>query len=108
MPTTHNHTDNKDTAEGVCREIGLYEKDEDTTGTSFTGQEFDLMTEEQQLQCVRTAKLFARAVPDHKKIITERLQVREPLRQNKERGGHTTHETTPPPTIHRLRSSSAP
>eukprot|EP01063_Lacrimia_lanifica_P005534 TRINITY_DN132_c0_g4_i2.p1 TRINITY_DN132_c0_g4~~TRINITY_DN132_c0_g4_i2.p1 ORF type:complete len:1011 (+),score=500.82 TRINITY_DN132_c0_g4_i2:63-3095(+) len=66
--------DNKDTAEGICREIGLFKPGESTEGLSFTGQQFDSMTVEEQLKAVKTAKLFARAVPDHKKVITERLQ----------------------------------
>ena len=66
--------DNKDTAEGICREIGLFEEGESTKGKSFTGQEFDKMSEEEQLIAVKTAKLFSRAVPEHKKTITDRLQ----------------------------------
>eukprot|EP00659_Diplonema_papillatum_P019154 gene19154-29484_t len=66
--------DNKDTAEGICREIGIFGNDEKTTGLSFTGQQFDSMTPSQQTEAVQTARLFSRAVPDHKKVITERLQ----------------------------------
>eukprot|EP01060_Flectonema_neradi_P037639 TRINITY_DN7638_c1_g1_i1.p1 TRINITY_DN7638_c1_g1~~TRINITY_DN7638_c1_g1_i1.p1 ORF type:complete len:1027 (+),score=267.99 TRINITY_DN7638_c1_g1_i1:78-3083(+) len=66
--------DNKDTAEGICREIGLFEPGESTVGKSFTGQEFDKMSPEEQLVAVKSAKLFSRAVPEHKKTITDRLQ----------------------------------
>eukprot|EP01064_Diplonema_japonicum_P023527 TRINITY_DN3395_c1_g1_i1.p1 TRINITY_DN3395_c1_g1~~TRINITY_DN3395_c1_g1_i1.p1 ORF type:complete len:1006 (+),score=295.38 TRINITY_DN3395_c1_g1_i1:1329-4346(+) len=66
--------DNKDTAEAICREIGVFGENEDTTSKSFTGKQFEAMTKEEQIKAVLTAKLFSRAVPEHKKIITDALQ----------------------------------
>ena len=38
----------KNTAEAICRRIGIFGDDEDLTGKSFTGREFDSMTMEQK------------------------------------------------------------
>lgn len=66
--------DNKATAEAICRRIGVFGEDEDTTGLSYTGREFDqLSTKEQSQACLR-ARLFARVEPAHKSKIVEYLQ----------------------------------
>ncbi|CAJ0578900.1 unnamed protein product, partial [Mesorhabditis spiculigera] len=66
--------DNKNTAEAIGRRIGLFGEDEDTTGKSYTGREFDDLPPEQQSDACRRAKLFARVEPAHKSKIVEYLQ----------------------------------
>nr|XP_009861043.2 sarcoplasmic/endoplasmic reticulum calcium ATPase 2-like isoform X2 [Ciona intestinalis] len=66
--------DNKATAEAICRRIGVFGEDEDTTGRSFTGREFDQLNPEQQFKACLEARLFARVEPAHKSKIVEYLQ----------------------------------
>nr|CAG4638242.1 EOG090X00V6 [Cyclestheria hislopi] len=66
--------DNKATAEAICRRIGVFTEDEDTSGLSYSGREFDdLSTEEQRNACSK-ARLFSRVEPAHKSKIVEYLQ----------------------------------
>ncbi|XP_063853477.1 calcium-transporting ATPase sarcoplasmic/endoplasmic reticulum type-like [Scylla paramamosain] len=66
--------DNKATAEAICRRIGIFGDNEDTTGLSYSGREFDeLSPAEQRSACMR-ARLFSRVEPFHKSKIVEYLQ----------------------------------
>ncbi|XP_045532899.1 calcium-transporting ATPase sarcoplasmic/endoplasmic reticulum type isoform X1 [Pieris brassicae] len=66
--------DNKATAEAICRRIGVFTEDEDTTGKSYSGREFDdLPIHEQRAACAK-ARLFSRVEPAHKSKIVEYLQ----------------------------------
>ncbi|KAH7960867.1 hypothetical protein HPB49_024079 [Dermacentor silvarum] len=66
--------DNKSTAEAICRRIGVFGEDEDTTGMSYSGREFDDLPLEEQRRAVQRARLFSRVEPSHKSKIVEFLQ----------------------------------
>ena len=44
------------------------------TGKSFSGREFDMMSEDEQREACRKARLFSRVEPAHKSKIVEYLQ----------------------------------
>ncbi|KAL4900563.1 hypothetical protein BDW74DRAFT_161654 [Aspergillus multicolor] len=66
--------DNQNTAESICREIGVFGKDEDLKGKSFTGREFDSLSHSEQLDAVKKASLFSRTEPAHKSKLVDLLQ----------------------------------
>ncbi|KAJ5257264.1 hypothetical protein N7478_013368 [Penicillium angulare] len=66
--------DNPNTAESICRQIGVFGADEDLTGKSFTGREFDDLSEAEQIKAVQTASLFSRTEPSHKSKLVDLLQ----------------------------------
>ncbi|KAF9357263.1 hypothetical protein BGX26_004006 [Mortierella sp. AD094] len=66
--------DNKNTAESICRKIGVFSKNEDLTGKSYTGREFDDLSEKEQLLAVSRASLFSRTEPTHKSKLVDLLQ----------------------------------
>lgn len=66
--------DNKRTAETICRQIGIFGEDEDVTGKSYTGREFEALSHEEKLQAVMRASLFSRTEPGHKTQLVDLLQ----------------------------------
>ncbi|KAK4687437.1 P-type Ca2+ transporter type 2A, partial [Tremellales sp. Uapishka_1] len=66
--------DNKNTAETICREIGVFGKNEDLTGKSYTGRELDALSHEEKLAAVQRASLFSRTEPTHKSQLVDLLQ----------------------------------
>lgn len=66
--------DSPNTAESICRQIGVFRADEDLRGKSFTGREFDSLSEPEQIEAVKTASLFSRTEPGHKSKLVDLLQ----------------------------------
>jgi Ca2+ transporting ATPase len=66
--------DNRNTAETICRQIGVFGEHEDLEGKSYTGREFDQLSESEQLKAAKTASLFSRVEPTHKSKLVDLLQ----------------------------------
>lgn len=66
--------DNKNTAETICREIGIFGMNEDLTGKSYTGRELDELSPGQKVLAVQRASLFSRTEPNHKSQLVDLLQ----------------------------------
>ncbi|KAI9217190.1 Ca-transporting ATPase [Blastocladiella britannica] len=67
--------DNKNTAEAICRAIGVFgEHQQDLSKLSYTGREWDAMPAAEKLQAVSRANLFSRVEPTHKQELVELLQ----------------------------------
>lgn len=66
--------DNPNTAESICRQIGVFGPNEDLTGKSYTGREFDSLSEAEQIKAVQNASLFSRTEPSHKSKLVDLLQ----------------------------------
>ena len=66
--------DNQVTAETICRQIGVFGHDEDVTGKSYTGRQFDALSESEKLDAAKTASLFSRVEPSHKSKLVDLLQ----------------------------------
>ncbi|KAH8885237.1 putative calcium P-type ATPase [Thozetella sp. PMI_491] len=66
--------DNRNTAESICRQIGVFGEYEDLTGKSYTGREFDNLSTNEQLEAAKTASLFSRVEPSHKSKLVDLLQ----------------------------------
>lgn len=66
--------DNKNTAESICRKIGVFSEHEDLTGKSYTGREFDELSDKEQRLAVSRASLFSRTEPTHKSKLVDLLQ----------------------------------
>ena len=66
--------DNKSTAETICRQIGVFGVREELAGKSYTGKEFDALSQSEKIQAVKTASLFSRTEPGHKRQLVDLLQ----------------------------------
>jgi magnesium-transporting ATPase (P-type) len=66
--------DNQNTAESICRQIGVFGKTEDLHGKSYTGRQFDSLSEQGKIDAAMKASLFSRTEPAHKTKLVEILQ----------------------------------
>ncbi|ORZ30791.1 putative calcium ion P-type ATPase [Catenaria anguillulae PL171] len=67
--------DNKNTAEAICRQIGVFSDDvDDLRGLSYTGREWDAMPMDQKRKAITRANLFSRVEPTHKQELVDLLQ----------------------------------
>ncbi|KAI8638702.1 SERCA-type calcium-translocating P-type ATPase [Parasitella parasitica] len=66
--------DNKNTAEAICRQIGVFDTDEDLTDKSYTGREFDALSESGKVEAIKRASLFSRTEPSHKQQLVDLLK----------------------------------
>lgn len=66
--------DNQNTAETICRQIGVFGEHEDLKGKSFTGRQFDDLSDSEQLKAAKSASLFSRTEPSHKSKLVDLLQ----------------------------------
>ena len=66
--------DNQNTAETICRQIGIFGEHEDLQGKSFTGRQFDGLSDSEKLKAAKTASLFSRTEPTHKSKLVDLLQ----------------------------------
>jgi P-type Ca2+ transporter type 2A len=66
--------DNRGTAESVCRTIGIFGSNEDLTGKSYTGREFEELNHAEKVVAVQKASLFSRTEPRHKVELVDLLQ----------------------------------
>ncbi|ONI03237.1 hypothetical protein PRUPE_6G246300 [Prunus persica] len=66
--------DNKNTAEAICREIGVFDDDEDINPRSITGREFMCLPDRKAYLRQSGGLLFSRAEPKHKQEIVRLLK----------------------------------
>ena len=66
--------DNQNTAETICRQIGVFGEYEDLKDKSFTGREFDVLDDKEKLKAAQIASLFSRTEPTHKTQLVDLLQ----------------------------------
>jgi Ca2+ transporting ATPase len=66
--------DNKNTAEAICKRIGIFAEEESTEGMAYSGREFDDLSAHEQKVAVANSRMFARVEPFHKSKIVEYLQ----------------------------------
>ena len=66
--------DNQNTAESICRQIGVFGAHEDLAGKSYTGREFDALSPSEQAAAAQRASLFSRTEPGHKSRLVDLLQ----------------------------------
>ncbi|KAI7337097.1 calcium ATPase [Hortaea werneckii] len=66
--------DNQNTAETICRQIGVFGENENLKGKSFTGRQFDDLSDSDKLKAAKNASLFSRTEPGHKSKLVDLLQ----------------------------------
>ncbi|CAG8432750.1 7077_t:CDS:2 [Diversispora eburnea] len=66
--------DSKNTAEAICRSIGVFGDEEDLSEKSYTGREFSELSPDQKSEVVKRANLFSRTEPSHKSELVDILQ----------------------------------
>merc|ERR1712038_395340 len=66
--------DNKNTAEAICKRIGIFQETESTEGKAYSGREFDDLSPGEQKTACANSRMFARVEPFHKSKIVEYLQ----------------------------------
>lgn len=66
--------DNKNTAEAICREIGVFGPYEDISSRSLTGKEFMEIQDQKKHLRQSGGLLFSRAEPRHKQEIVRLLK----------------------------------
>lgn len=66
--------DNKETAEAICRDIGVFGQNEDISMKSLTGKEFMILDDKKKLLRQKGGLLFSRAEPKHKQEIVRLLK----------------------------------
>merc|ERR1711894_296824 len=66
--------DNKNTAEAICKRIGIFQENESTDGKAYSGREFDDLSVSEQKTATANSRMFARVEPFHKSKIVEYLQ----------------------------------
>ena len=66
--------DNQITAETICREIGVFGEHENLKGKSYTGREFDALSDSEKMKAAKSASLFSRTEPIHKSKLVDLLQ----------------------------------
>ncbi|KAK1692182.1 hypothetical protein QYE76_008879 [Lolium multiflorum] len=66
--------DNKETAEAICHEIGVFSPNEDISLKSFTGKQFMALEDKKTLLRRKGGLLFSRAEPRHKQEIVRLLK----------------------------------
>lgn len=66
--------DNQHTAETICRQIGVFGEQENLKGKSFTGRDFEALSDAERLEVAKTASLFSRTEPTHKSQLIDLLQ----------------------------------
>ena len=71
--------DNKKTAESVCRQIGIFDDDEDLSDKSMTGREFMAKSvhEQEAFLLGEGGRVFSRAEPTHKMAIVRLLKAND-------------------------------
>ena len=68
--------DNQNTAEAICKDIGIFTEDEDLTSKSFTGREFLSLPLKSRMEILAGSggRVFSRAEPKHKQDIVRMLR----------------------------------